>query len=267
MRLLVSVRSADEVEPALAGGADIIDAKEPANGSLGAVSAATLKEVFSRVAPTQDLSVALGDVMSVSQVVAMIDGLRLPLRTAPTYLKLGFAGVKSPDTVRDLLRAAVGSAGRHQSAVTIVAVAYADSERAAALPAEIILNSAAAAGVGGVLIDTHIKDGTRLLDWRTRDTLGSWVALARASGLMVGVAGSLRAEDTAAMALAGPDVIGFRGAACDAGRLGRVSMDRVLVLRRCVDAVSPGLGERSSHNAEPSAKRVIESGIEPLAPR
>ena len=36
MRLLVSVRSAAEVGPALAGGADIIDAKEPGRGSLGA---------------------------------------------------------------------------------------------------------------------------------------------------------------------------------------------------------------------------------------
>ena len=35
MRLLVSVRSAAEVRPALAGGADIIDAKEPSLGSLG----------------------------------------------------------------------------------------------------------------------------------------------------------------------------------------------------------------------------------------
>src|SRR4051812_47948913 len=38
MELLVSVRSAKEVEAALAGGADIIDAKEPSRGSLGAVS-------------------------------------------------------------------------------------------------------------------------------------------------------------------------------------------------------------------------------------
>jgi (5-formylfuran-3-yl)methyl phosphate synthase len=250
MRLLVSIRSADEVEPALAGGADIIDAKEPSNGSLGPVSAATLEEVFSRVAPTQNLSLALGDVMSVSQVVATIDGLRLPLRTAATYLKLGFAGVKSHDTVRELLRAAVRSAGRQRFAVTIVAVAYADSERAAALPAEIILNSAAAAGVGGVLIDTHIKDETRLLDWRTPETLGSWVALAHASGLMAGVAGSLRPEDIAVVASVQPDVIGFRAAACDTGRLGRVTRERVTVLRQCVDTAVGTLLGPSAYNAE-----------------
>ena len=36
VRLLVSVVSADEVEAALAGGADIVDVKNPAEGSLGA---------------------------------------------------------------------------------------------------------------------------------------------------------------------------------------------------------------------------------------
>ena len=34
-RLLVSVRSAEEAEIALAGGADVIDVKEPRRGALG----------------------------------------------------------------------------------------------------------------------------------------------------------------------------------------------------------------------------------------
>ena len=38
MRLLVSVRSAEEAAAAVMGGADIVDAKEPALGSLGPVS-------------------------------------------------------------------------------------------------------------------------------------------------------------------------------------------------------------------------------------
>src|SRR5918994_361043 len=149
MQLLVSVRSADEVEPALAGGADIIDAKEPANGSLGAVSAATLAKVASRVLAIHKLSIALGDVGSVSEVTTLIDRLELPSRAAPTYLKLGFAGVESPETARQLLATAVGRARRHQFPMTIVAVAYADARRAAALPPEVILASAAAAGAGG----------------------------------------------------------------------------------------------------------------------
>ena len=238
MQLLVSVRSAEEVEPALAGGADIIDAKEPANGSLGAVSSATLAEVASRVPATQELSVALGDVGAAAEVIALIDHLELPSRTAPTYLKLGFAGVKSYKTVCELLVTAVARASHHRSPITIVAVAYADSDRATALPAETILHLAMDARVGGVLIDTHLKDGTRLLDWWAPGALATWGSVARRAGLLVGVAGALRPDDIPAAALCEPDVIGFRGAACDAGRLGRISASRVALLRRCVDAAA-----------------------------
>jgi (5-formylfuran-3-yl)methyl phosphate synthase len=262
MQLLVSVRSADEVEPAIAGGADIIDAKEPANGSLGAVSPATLARVAARVPAIQELSIALGDVRSVEEVITLIDRLELPPRTASTYLKLGFAGVESQDRVRMVLGTAVQRARRHRFPVTIVAVAYADAERAAALAAEVILDSAAASGAGGVLIDTHIKDGSRLLNWRSPGSLAAWVSAARASGLLVGAAGALRPDDVDLVAMADPDVIGFRGAACDEGRLSRVSAERVALLRRCLDAasrvpaavlpISQTLGETRDPEAYPS---------------
>jgi uncharacterized protein (UPF0264 family) len=111
------------------------------------------------------------------------------------------------------------------------------------------VRSAAAAGGGGALIDTHSKDGGRLLDWRTPARLAAWVSLGRVSGLLVGVAGSLQPEDVAAVAIADPDVIGFRGAACDAGRLSRVSTERVALLRRCIDAASRRSDGSSAYTA------------------
>ena len=45
MRLLVSVASATEASAALAGGADVIDAKNPLAGALGAVSVGVLREI------------------------------------------------------------------------------------------------------------------------------------------------------------------------------------------------------------------------------
>src|SRR3712207_1522808 len=46
VRLLVSVRSAAEAGTALEGGADIVDAKEPARGPLGAVDPVTIAEIL-----------------------------------------------------------------------------------------------------------------------------------------------------------------------------------------------------------------------------
>lgn len=45
MRLLVSVRDAGEARAALAGGAEIVDAKDPARGSIGAVSPEALQGI------------------------------------------------------------------------------------------------------------------------------------------------------------------------------------------------------------------------------
>ena len=95
MRLLVSVRSADEVPTALAGGADIIDAKDPARGSLGAVAPGVLSAIDVATPRLVPLSVALGDWTGPREVRAAMDAARTGERSAPVYLKLGFAGVPS----------------------------------------------------------------------------------------------------------------------------------------------------------------------------
>ena len=242
MQLLVSVRSSDEVEPALVGGADIIDAKEPGNGSLGAVSAATLAPLVSAVPSDTQFSLALGEMTSVEQVIATIAGVELPRRRAMTYLKLGFAGVPIPGLVHEIMAAAVRSSTLKPVPTSIVAVAYADGDRAGALPADLILRLASAAGVAGVLVDTYDKDGPGLMDSWTASEVARWTSLAKRSGLLVGVAGRLESRDVVTVAQSGADVIGFRGAACDGGRSGLVTLKRVHLLRRCLDGVPSGVG-------------------------
>jgi len=231
----VSVRSADEVGPALAGGADIIDAKEPDRGSLGAVDRDVLSRILQRVPDDRGVSVALGDVSRPEEVGAAIHGLELPQRTSRTYLKLGFAGVRSPDQIGLLIEHAVSVTSRMAAPPRIVAVAYADSERAGTMPPALILSLAEAAGAAAVLLDTHGKDGRGLLEWLPSGALVDWVALARQAGLLAALAGSLRPGDLALVGRAHPDVVGVRGAVCSGGRQGRVSEDRVRRFRLALE--------------------------------
>src|SRR5207248_4650901 len=60
-KLLVSVRNRAEAEAALAGGADLIDVKEPKRGALGAADARTLAAVVAAVAGRRPVSAALGE--------------------------------------------------------------------------------------------------------------------------------------------------------------------------------------------------------------
>jgi (5-formylfuran-3-yl)methyl phosphate synthase len=255
LQLLVSVRSADEVGPALAGGADIIDAKEPGRGSLGAVDRDVLSGILQRVPDDRGVSVALGDVSRPEEVGAAIHGLELPQRTSPTYLKLGFAGVRSPDQIGLLIEHAVSVTSRMAASHRIVAVAYADSERARTMPPALIPSLAEAAGAAAVLLDTHGKDGRGLLEWLPSGALVDWVALARQAGLLAALAGSLRPRDLALVGQAHPDVVGVRGAVCSGGRQGQVSEDRVRRFRLALEWAVRETRETGAITSVPAAAK------------
>src|SRR5687768_4221350 len=120
MRLLVSVRNGQEAAAAAAGGADIIDAKEPDAGALGPVDADAFREIVSVSARVQrPVTAALGDGTSedlLEQSAAVF------VRGGAALVKIGFAGITSRERVERLLAAA----GRPAGPGRVVAVAYAD---------------------------------------------------------------------------------------------------------------------------------------------
>ncbi len=71
MRLLVRVVSADEARGALAGGADIVDVKDPGEGSLGAPAPGVLSDVIRAVGTRAPVSVALGDLPDLPHTAAL----------------------------------------------------------------------------------------------------------------------------------------------------------------------------------------------------
>jgi uncharacterized protein (UPF0264 family) len=261
LQLLVSVRSAEEVGPALMGGADIIDAKEPDRGSLGPVDRGVLGKILRRVPGHHSVSVALGDVSSQEEVRAALDGLALPTRTSPTYLKLGFARVDSVDRIQHLIRIAVVATRSTAAAPRIVAVAYADSDPARTVKPELVSSLARAAGAAGVLLDTHGKGGLTLLQWFTPGRLEDWVTLSRREGLLTALAGGLRASDLAVVCRAQPAVIGVRGAACSGGRWGRVSAFRVRQVRRALEQAVQTMSGAGASDGETQDTGAISSPL------
>jgi uncharacterized protein (UPF0264 family) len=273
MQLLVSVRSAAEVGPALRGGADIIDAKEPGRGSLGPVSPATLAEILARVPLQCPFSVALGDFASPEDVIIAVASLELPVRPAPTYLKLGFAGVRSPETVARILATAVAAVAEKGSAALVVAVAYADAARAGTLAPELIPGLAHGAGAAAVLLDTYTKDGNGLLAWLAPQALASWVASARHEGLLTALAGALTLESLDTVSATGADVVGVRGAACEGGRQGCVTASKVRALRQRLDAFesyspleSPKGCRSDGETRDRAANPLLDIGLSHLKP-
>ena len=89
MRLLVSVRNAQEARLADAGGAAIIDAKEPSRGPLGQVDASVLEEIRAALPARKWLSAALGDVSTPDDIARAFAAVTVPVR----IVKLAFRGV------------------------------------------------------------------------------------------------------------------------------------------------------------------------------
>jgi hypothetical protein len=226
MRLLVSVRNAHEVAAALDGGADIIDAKEPSIGALGAVALPMFRDICTAVGARAPVSAALGDATDAAEAVA-----RAYAAAGASFAKIGFAGMPGSPQVEEILRAAVGGIGERRdstaSACAIVAVAYADAGAVNAIDPDALIACARRAGARGVLLDTATKEGPGLRGLVKPAWLRTWVADARTAGLWVALAGKLAEDDVALARDADADIIGVRGAVCDGGRIGVVSADKV----------------------------------------
>jgi uncharacterized protein (UPF0264 family) len=237
MRLLVSVVDAAEARLALSGGVDVVDVKNPAEGSLGAPAPGVIAQVRHVLPPDRELSVAIGDMPSLPGTAAL--AALGAARAGADYVKVGLWGPSTTDQAVAVLRAAREAVGRDAA---VVAVAYADAARVPSrpLPASQLVTAAGGAGVRGCLIDTAIKDGSGLLSWLAPDALAEIVAQAHRAGLEMALAGQLRAEDLPAIRATGADIAGVRSAAChDDRRTAALDPARIARLRELCGAGAP----------------------------
>ena len=233
MRLLVSVANDVEAAAALAGGADLIDAKDPTVGALTAVSAETFSAIHAGVAGARPVTAALGNAIDAD---AVYGAARAFAQAGARWVKVGFVGIANTERVGALARAAVdgaraGAAGG-PAGCGVVAVAFADADRALGLAPFALVAEAARAGAEGLLLDTADKSGPGLRALMDASALAAFVSSVREAGLFVALAGQLGVADLSFVRDAGADIAGVRGAACDGGRIGQVSTERVRLLKK-----------------------------------
>jgi uncharacterized protein (UPF0264 family) len=229
MRLLVSVTDAAEARVAVEAGVDIVDVKNPAEGSLGAPAPGVIERVRQIVPPERPVSAAIGDLPGLPGTAAL--AALGAARSGAAYVKVGLWGTSTADEAVAVLRAACDAV---DGGATVIAGAYADAERVPGgpLPPAAVVGAARRAGVGGCLLDTAVKDGHGLFEWLSPDELAALVAEGHAAGLDMALAGALRAEDLSLVRATGADIAGVRAAACrDGRRTGPLDPERIGRLR------------------------------------
>lgn len=235
MKLMISVRNEHEAAAALAGGADIIDVKNPAEGSLGAGRPETIAAVVRVVRAAAPVSASIGDVPNLPGTVALA-GLGAAT-CGVRFVKVGLLGARTGAEAATLLDAVAGALQMVNGTVGLVACAYADAALVGSLdPLE--LPGVAAPFVEGCLIDTAIKDGRTLFQCLPEDAISRFVQQCHDRGLFCGLAGSLQQADLSRALALGADVVGVRTAACEGGqRSGAIST--TLVARLKASLASP----------------------------
>jgi uncharacterized protein (UPF0264 family) len=234
--LLVSVRTVAEARAAIAGGADIIDVKDPAAGPLGAPAIARTLAIAQAVAGSRPWTIACGELAAgdratVGRVHRLATNLAADV-ALPAAAKAGPAGLDLRGWTRRFTAFQAGL----PAPIEAVAVAYADWQRAAAPAPEKIIAAAAGVGCRTLLLDTFDKRGPPLPECGAR--VGRWLALARSRGLAVAVAGRVGPDDVAWLLSRGAHVIAVRGCVCRGGRRGTVERRLVAAVATLVVAAS-----------------------------
>lgn len=202
--LLASVRNLEEAKLVIDAGCDWLDLKDPQAGALGAVSLTIARDIVRRHAGALPISATIGDCWNTPEVI--------PERVE-NLARLGMEYVKVGVFARDL---ATDFALHLKHAVSLVPnlIAVCFAENAPSAPSAADVAQLAALGLRGVMLDTADKSRGSLSSLLAPAQISEFVAAARAHGLIVGLAGSLRRQDVSQMVTYGADYLGFRGALC-----------------------------------------------------
>jgi uncharacterized protein (UPF0264 family) len=234
LKLLVSPINEQEALEAIAGGADIIDVKNPKEGALGASFPWVIKRILQVTPKTIEVSCTLGDMPNLPGSVALAAfGAAL---TGVNYIKCSMYGLKTREEAIYLLGNVVKAAKEVNPSIKVAAAGFADAERVGSIIPSLIPKIAREANADLAMLDTALKDGKNLLDFLDRTQLEFFVDESHRLGLKAALAGSIRKENLQQLCALGADVIGVRGAACTHGDRvnGHITKEKVAELTKII---------------------------------
>lgn len=243
--MLASVTDEREARLCVALGADVIDAKNPAAGALGALDHATVRAIRESVPDYLPVSATIGDPDDDPEAVA-----RAVCAMAATGVDVVKIGLLPGIGTRAMLRRL---ADLDLSGVRLVGVLLVDRRRDLDLD---LIPQARATGFAGLMLDTADKANGALPDLLPAATLRAFVSAAHGAGLFAGLAGSLRSEHVPYMLGFQPDILGFRGGLCRHGeRAAAIDADAVRAVRSAIPGgawgvpLQGGIARRQSEGA------------------
>lgn len=235
MLLLISPINTEEALEAIEGGADIIDVKNPKEGSLGANFPWVIRSIRELTPKGMQVSATLGDVpykpgtVSLAAAGAVVSGA--------DYIKVGLYGTRNYSEALEVMENVVKTVNDFNEDILVVASGYADAHRVGAVDPMEIPRVAADSGADLAMVDTAVKDGKTLFDFMDQETILKFTEEIHGYGLKNALAGSIKEDQLKTLYELGCDVVGVRGAACTGGdrNSGRIHRSAVARLKQMMD--------------------------------
>ncbi len=224
MKLLVSPINIEEARIAILGGADIVDVKNPKEGSLGA-NFPWMIDAVKKIAGFIPVSATIGD-LDYRPGTASLAALGAAVAGAE-YIKVGLYDIQTGEQAIHMLINIVRSVKDFDKNKKVVASCYSDFTRINSISPLELPKIGAISGVDVVMIDTGIKDGRSTFEFMTNEELLQFVSSAKRYGLKTAIAGTIKFEDIPALCRISSDIIGVRGCVCGGDRNSTIKMELV----------------------------------------
>ncbi len=225
MKLLISPINPEEAIAAYEGGADIVDVKNPKEGSLGANFPWVIKSVKESINSGKPISATIGD-FNFKPGTASLAALGAAVAGAE-YIKVGLYDVQTEEQALEMLTNITRAVKDYNPDLKVVASGYSDYERINSINPHLLPAVGAKAGVDVVMVDTGIKDGRSTFEFMDEEELTRFTGAIREVGLESALAGTLKFEDLPVLKRIQPDIIGVRGMVCGGDRTSCIQAELV----------------------------------------
>lgn len=242
--MLISPINIEEVLETIKGEPDIIDIKNPIEGSLGAnfpwlisqthlkIQERNSKNEILGIKKKIELSAAIGDFpflpgsASLAALGAAVSGVN--------YVKIGMMGPKDKEMGIMMAKSVVRAVKDYNPEIKTVIAGYADQHLLnKSIDPMLIPEITYESGADVAMIDTAIKNGRSLFDHLPFLKIMEFKEIANSNNIEIALAGSLKFADLDKLSKLDPEIIGVRSMVCENfDRVkGRIKSELILKLK------------------------------------
>jgi uncharacterized protein (UPF0264 family) len=216
IKLLISPKTVEEAKIVISAKVDLIDCKNPEEGSLGANFPWIIREMKNLIPNNSEqlLSATIGDFpnlpgsASLAALGAAVSGADI--------IKVGLKGPQNVEQGINLMQNVVKAVKNYNKKIWVVTAGYADYKRMKSnLDYLSIPTIAAESGADVAMLDTYIKDEKGLFDFLNVDELNEFKNKSHQLNLKIALAGNIKQDVLPKIRKINPDIIGIRSMVCE----------------------------------------------------